>query len=78
MRGGAIRKSGRMGRRAKPGLAGLAQNPPPMMTAWIALGNLFASLRASGVEKDSAMMTVCWPVVLSSERSEHSHLNSLA
>lgn len=58
MRGGAIRKRGRRGKRAKLGLAGLAQKPPPMMRAWILWGYLSASLRASGVEKDSDIMTI--------------------
>lgn len=57
-RGGAIISNGRKGSKATPGLAGLAQKPPAMITALTCRGNLSASLRAREVENDSAMMTV--------------------
>ena len=75
--GGTSMNSGRKGKREKAGFAGLEQNPPPMTKAFICWGNLSASLSASGVENDSAMMAVFRSDDFrSSASSEQSHLKS--
>ncbi len=60
-RGGGMENSGLMGRCARnlPSGTGLVQNPPAMMRAFMWSGYFWVSLMASGVENDSAMMTVC-------------------